>query len=52
MLMCTRWYAAYALSLRTLEEIMAERGVIGDHATMHRCSPAPPYCNKADREPS
>lgn len=31
-----RWYAAYPLSLRNLEEMMAERGVIVDHATVHR----------------
>ena len=33
---CVRWYLAYSLSLRNLEEIMAERGVIVDHATLHR----------------
>lgn len=27
MLMCFRWYAAYALSLRNIKEMMAERGV-------------------------
>jgi transposase-like protein len=31
-----RWYAAYPLSLRNLEEMMAERGVAVDHATVHR----------------
>ena len=36
MLMCARWYAAYPLSLRNLEEMMAERGVVVDHATVHR----------------
>jgi len=36
MLLCVRWYAAYPLSLRNLEEMMAERGVIVDHATVHR----------------
>ena len=35
MLVCVRWYAAYLLSLRNLEEMMAERGVLGDHATVH-----------------
>ncbi len=35
MLVCVRWYAAYPLSLRNLEEMMAERGVIVDHATVH-----------------
>ena len=38
MLLCVRWYAAYPLSLRNLEEVMAERGVIVDHATVHRWS--------------
>jgi putative transposase len=36
MLMCARWYAAYPLSLRHIEEMMAERGVVVDHATVHR----------------
>ena len=34
-LVCVRWYAAYPLSLRNLEEMMAERGVAVDHATVH-----------------
>jgi len=38
MLVCVRWYAAYQLSLRNLEEMMAERGVLVDHATVHRWS--------------
>ncbi|MFD3227178.1 IS6 family transposase [Rahnella aceris] len=33
---CVRWYLTYALSLRNLEEMMAERGVIADHSTLHR----------------
>ncbi len=33
---CVRWYLTYALSLRNLEEMMAERGVIVDHSTLHR----------------
>ncbi|RYM83679.1 hypothetical protein BSR02_16965 [Serratia liquefaciens] len=33
---CVRWYLAYALSLRTLEEMMAERGILVDHSTLHR----------------
>lgn len=33
---CVCWYLAYSLSLRNLEEIMAERGVIVDHSTLHR----------------
>ena len=36
MLTCVRWYAAYPLSLRHIEEMMAERGVAADHATVHR----------------
>jgi transposase-like protein len=36
MLTCVRWYVAYPLSLRNLEEMMAERGVAVDHATVHR----------------
>ncbi len=36
MLVCVRWYAAYPLSLRNLEAMMAERGVLVDHATVHR----------------
>ena len=38
MLVCVRWYSAYPLSLRNLEEMMAERGVLVDHATVHRWS--------------
>ncbi len=33
---CVRWYLAYALSLRNLEDMMAERGIIVDHSTLHR----------------
>lgn len=33
---CVRWYLAYALSLRNLEEMMAERGIVVDHSTLHR----------------
>lgn len=33
---CVRWYLAYALSLRNLEEMMAERGILVDHSTLHR----------------
>ena len=35
-LMCVRWYVAYPLSLRHLEEMMAERGISVDHSTVHR----------------
>jgi len=30
-LVCIRWYAAYPLSYRYVEEIMEERGVSVDH---------------------
>lgn len=36
---CVRWYLADALSLRNLEETMAERGVIVDHSTLHCTAP-------------
>ncbi|ANY84844.1 integrase (plasmid) [Microvirga ossetica] len=35
-MLCVRWYLAYGLSLWNLEEMMAERGVTVDHATIHR----------------
>jgi len=38
MLICVRWYSAYPLSLRDIEEMMAERGVFVDHSTLHRWS--------------
>jgi transposase-like protein len=30
---CVRWYLRFSLSLRELEEIMAERGLSVDHTT-------------------
>ncbi|NUY06103.1 IS6 family transposase [Paraburkholderia youngii] len=36
MLLCVRWYVAYPLSLRHLEQMMAERGIAVDHSTVHR----------------
>ena len=36
MLTCVRWYVAYPLSLRHIEEMRAERSVNVDHATIHR----------------
>ena len=36
MLTCVRWYVAYPLSLRHIEEMMQERGVFVDHTTVHR----------------
>src|ERR1700712_3786806 len=35
-LTCVRCYVAYPLSLRHLEEMMAERGIEVDHSTLHR----------------
>lgn len=37
-LMCVRWYVAYPLSLRHLEQMMAERGIEVDHSRVHRCA--------------
>jgi hypothetical protein len=34
-LLCIRWYLAYSLRLRDLEEMMAERGISVDHATVN-----------------
>ena len=34
-LLRVRWYLAYGLSLRNLEEMMAERGISVDYATIH-----------------
>ena len=45
MLVCVRWYAAYPLSLRSIEEIMAERGVAVDHATVHRWTVKIRFCS-------
>jgi putative transposase len=35
-LMCVRWYVAYPLSTRHVEELMQERGVSVDHSTVNR----------------
>ena len=35
-LMTVRWYVAYPLSYRNIEELMAERHVTVDHATLNR----------------
>jgi putative transposase len=36
MLLRVRWYVAYSLSLRDLEEMIAERAIGIDHSTVHR----------------
>lgn len=33
---CVRWYLAYTLSLRNLEEMIAECVITVDHSTLHR----------------
>lgn len=33
---CVRWYLAYTLSLRNLEEMMTERGISVDNSTLYR----------------
>ena len=35
-LMGVRWYVAYSLSTRDIEELMLERGINVDHATINR----------------
>ena len=35
-LQCVRWYVAYPLSYRQLEEMMEERGIDVDHSTINR----------------
>ena len=35
-LVCVRWYVAYPLSYRHLEEMMEERGVSVDHSSINR----------------
>jgi putative transposase len=35
-LQAVRWYVSYALSYRNIEEMMKERGIMVDHATLNR----------------
>ncbi len=35
-LVCIRWYVAYPLSYRQLEEMMKERGILVDHSSINR----------------
>jgi putative transposase len=35
-LLCVRWYLAYPLSYRNLEEMMEERGVRVNHSNIYR----------------
>jgi transposase-like protein len=41
-LTCVRWYLAYPLSYRHLEEIMQERGVSVDNSAINCCIGIPP----------
>jgi len=51
-LLCVRWYVAYSLSLRNLEEMMAERGIEVDHSSVHRwLIKLLPVFEKAFRDP-
>jgi putative transposase len=34
-LQCVRWYLAYSLSYRNIEELMKEQGFEVDHSTVH-----------------
>ena len=53
MLVRVRWYAAHPLSLRNLEEMMAERGVLVDRATVHHWAlKVLPVLAKVFRRPS
>jgi len=36
MMLCVPWYVAYPLSFLHIEEMMEERGVVVDYATVHR----------------
>ena len=47
---CIRWYLTYALSLRDLEEMVAERGILVDHSNLYRwIIRLTPLINKAFR---
>ena len=43
MLVCVRWYAAYPLSLRNLEEDRASGGIGTCHSTRVRAVPTPSH---------
>ncbi len=50
---CVRWYLAYALSLRNLAEMMAERGIAVDHPPIscwvHRLVPLMIKCYRRSK---
>jgi transposase-like protein len=45
---CVRWYLRFSLSLRDLEELMAERGLSVDHTTVWRWSRHAPQRSGSD----
>ena len=50
-LVCIRWYVAYPLSYRHLEEMMKERGVFVDHSSINRwAAPFLPHIEKMARK--
>lgn len=38
---CVRWYLAYSLSLRNLEEMMAKRGIVVNYSLSIKVGPTP-----------
>ncbi|MGH3709977.1 MAG: IS6 family transposase, partial [Pseudonocardiaceae bacterium] len=38
-MLAVRWYLRYGLSSRDVEELLAERGITGDHVTIYRWVP-------------
>jgi transposase-like protein len=46
-MVAVRWYLRYGLSYRDVEELLAERGVEVDHATIHGGSVALVDCGSA-----
>jgi hypothetical protein len=50
-LWAVRWYVAYPISYRQLEEMMEEHGVEADHATLNRMS-AQEICDRTEIAPT
>jgi transposase-like protein len=51
-LLCVRWYLAYNLSLRDLEEMMTERGIsrlMRKQQSKYACTPQPSLVEQFDR---
>ena len=49
-LVCIRWYVAYPLSYRHLEEMMEERGVSVDHSSINRWAIRFRFCRISERQ--